>query len=177
MKVLSAYWRFAPVVALCTLEVERLVLTACLTCSWVHEFLGTCPRSSETWRRLRGEFGGERNPRHGLLTPNDWSGVFNGSAGLHRYQGEPRFTFLLLNVTDGCGNVVHTDFESLLGANRLQDFSGNSVYLNLQGSRSVSGRHPRRSRQTPPPSPIDGSRTALRGRAVSCRPAACQQFR
>ena len=32
------------------------LLTACLSCSWVHEFPGKCPRSSETWRKLREEY-------------------------------------------------------------------------------------------------------------------------
>jgi len=43
---------------------QEVILTACLSCSWVHEFPGKCPRSSESWRRLRKEFGGNMVHRH-----------------------------------------------------------------------------------------------------------------
>ena len=75
-----------------------------------------------------------------LATPGDWSGVFNGSTGLHRYQGEQRFAFVLLNVTDGVGNVTATDFETTLGATRLADLGPQGLQLNLFGSpKSVPG--------------------------------------
>jgi len=75
-----------------------------------------------------------------LATPGDWSGVFNGSTGLHRYQGEQRFAFVLLNVTDGYGNVTATDFETTLGSSRLADLGPQGMTLNLLGSpKSVPG--------------------------------------
>ena len=72
-----------------------------------------------------------------LLTPNDWSGVINGSTGLHRYQGEQRFAFVLLNVTDGYGNVAHADMETLTFVNALQDFSPNGLTLWTYGDPPV----------------------------------------
>jgi len=49
----------------------ELVLTACLSCSWVHEFPGTCPRSMAAWKTLPPKFTAVMPPvpRHGLLAP------------------------------------------------------------------------------------------------------------
>lgn len=41
--------------------------------------------------------------------PNDWSTLSNGTTGLHRYVGEQRFVFALLNVTDGVLSRVRAD--------------------------------------------------------------------
>jgi len=77
-----------------------------------------------------------------LLTPNDWSGVFNGSTGLHRYQGEQRFAFVLLNVTDAYGDKFHADMESFLGPTQLQDQSPAKRSLAVYGSPvAVPGWH------------------------------------
>jgi len=77
-----------------------------------------------------------------LLTPNDWSGVFNGSTGLHRYQAEQRFVFLLFNVTDGRGDLFHADMESDLGPTTLQDTSTHQRALPVDGTvRKVPGWH------------------------------------
>jgi len=96
-----------------------------------------------------GEFGGNPVPRQipredntRLLTPNDWSGVSNGSTGLHRYQGEQRFAFVLLNVTDGNGDAMHVDMETFAGQTQMADVSPHGATLQVNGGpRTVAGWH------------------------------------
>ncbi len=69
-----------------------------------------------------------------LLTPNDWSTLSNGTVdgeptGLHRFVGENRFVFVLLNVTDGHGDLVSYDLET-----RETSGSSSSVYTDLSGN-------------------------------------------
>lgn len=49
-----------------------------------------------------------------LLMSNDWSNLSNRTVdgqrtGLHRSVGEQRFVFVLLNITDGHGNLASYD--------------------------------------------------------------------
>src|SRR5437867_8875840 len=65
-----------------------------------------------------------------LMAPNDWSTLSNGTVdgrptGLHRYAGEQRFVFGLLNVTDGHGDVGSYDFETKDKDGLYADLSGN----------------------------------------------------
>ena len=67
-----------------------------------------------------------------LMTPNDWSTLSNGTAdgeptGLHRYVGENRFVFVLLNVTDGHGNLASYDMETKDWDGVYKDFSGTGL--------------------------------------------------
>src|SRR5213594_2092707 len=94
----------------------------CLSWGWVPGVPWRCPSESlavipathpHTWRRVIRV--GKSNAI--LMVPNDWSTLVNGTVGgkptgLHRYVGEQRFAFALLNVTDGAGNVVSFDLES-----------------------------------------------------------------
>ncbi len=105
------------------------MLTACLRCGWVHGFPWSCP--NPTAKRDRVFRVGKANTL--LLTPNDWSTLGNGTVdgeptGLHRFVGENRFVFVLLNVTDGHGDLVSYDLESRTSEGNLADQSGNGLY-------------------------------------------------
>ena len=65
-----------------------------------------------------------------IVAPNDWSTLSNGTvdgrpSGLHRYVGEQRFVFTLLNVTDGVGSALDWDMETRNTGGTLRDLSGN----------------------------------------------------
>ena len=98
------------------LAVPPEVITACLACGWVHGHPWRCPghltlAMIPAIRRQNAEDVRVGKANSLLLTPNDWSTVSNGTVdgeptGLHRYAGENRFVFVLLNVTDGHGDLV-----------------------------------------------------------------------
>jgi len=79
------------------------------------------------------------------MTPNDWSTLSNGTVdgsptGLHRYVGENRFVFVLLNVTDGHGNLVSYDLETKDWNGVYTDLSGNSQPGYHSGVTPETGR-------------------------------------
>jgi len=107
-------------------------IIACLACGWVHGPPWRCPESAR--KIIRVFRVGKANTL--LMTPNDWSTLSNGTVdgvptGLHRYAGENRFVFVLLNVTDGHGNLVSYDLES-------KDWNG--AYTDLSGT-GLTGYH------------------------------------
>ena len=80
-----------------------------------------------------------------LVTPNDWSTLSNGTVdgaptGLHRYVGEQRFVFVLLNVTDGDGDLVSYDLERKEYNGDFTDASGNGLHGHRTGGVAVPGR-------------------------------------
>jgi len=92
------------------LAVESEIQTACLVRGWVHGPPWRCPETAAKAARIFRV--GKANTL--LMTPNDWSTLSNGTVdgsptGLHRYAGENRFVFVLLNVTDGHGNLALDD--------------------------------------------------------------------
>ena len=80
-----------------------------------------------------------------LITPGDWSTLSNGTVdgratGYHRYVGEQRFAFALLNVTDGDGDVVSYDLETKdgdFGPDYYSDSSGNGLHACHAGDTPV----------------------------------------
>ncbi len=82
-----------------------------------------------------------------LIVPNDWSTLTNGTvdgvpSGLHRYVGEQRFVFGLLNVTDGDGDLVSYDIESRIGGPGgffYADSSGNGLDACHAGDSRAAG--------------------------------------
>ena len=81
-----------------------------------------------------------------LVTPNDWSTLSNGTVGgvptgLHRYVGEQRFVFVLLNVTDGHGDLASFDFESRQWNGAYTDLSGSGLHASKSyGDLAAPGR-------------------------------------
>jgi hypothetical protein len=80
-----------------------------------------------------------------LMTPNDGSTLSNGTAdgeptGLHRYVGENRFVFVLLNVTDGHGDLVSLDLETKDWDGVYKDFSGSGLAGYHSGATPEIGR-------------------------------------
>jgi hypothetical protein len=103
-------------------------LTACLACGWVHGFPWRCPNFAAKPARVFRV--GKANTL--LLTPNDGSTLSNGTVdgeptGLHRYVGENRFVVVLLNVTDGRGDLASYDLETKDWNGAYADLSGNGI--------------------------------------------------
>jgi len=118
------------------------VFTACLSCGWVHSHPWRCPESTAK-PNVRVFRVGKANTL--LLTPNDWSTLSNGTVdgeptGLHRYVGENRFVFVLLNVTDGRGNLALYDLEKKDWNGAYTDLSGNGLTGYHAGDTPEPGR-------------------------------------
>ena len=104
------------------------VLTACLACGWVHGYPWRCPESTAKGDRV---FRVAKSNTL-LFVPNDWPTLTNGTVdgvptGRPRYLGEQRFVFVLLNVTDGNGNLASYDFETRTSGGSFADLSGNGL--------------------------------------------------
>jgi len=104
------------------------VLTACLTCGWVHGYPWRCLEIAANFIRV---FRVAKSNTL-LLVPNDWNTLSNGTVdamptGRHRYVGEQRFVFVLLNVTDGHGNLASYDLETKDWNGAYADPSGNGL--------------------------------------------------
>ena len=98
---------------------------------------GEEPTKATVWYDVRVLRVGKANTL--LVTPRDWSTLSNGTvdgtpSGLHRYVGENRFVFALLNVTDGQGNVASYDLETKESTGMYTDASSNAIHACPEGS-------------------------------------------
>ena len=98
---------------------------------------GEEPTKATVWYDVRVLRVGKANTL--LVAPRDWSTLSNGTvdgtpSGLHRYVGENRFVFALLNVTDGQGNVASYDLETKESTGMYTDASSNAIHACPEGS-------------------------------------------